>query len=160
MWRKEGPNTMAWVATAGNCICIVLHSTSWVQSYLYCIVLYRSTWAQSPDLSEMKSVSGTNGGGALPPLGTFSALNELGLLFKCVCFACVFLSDPSPIIGNACQWLTHWLTHWLLFSKLYWCDPGVWRCQLQTCWCCNCCWWWSCWQQFVADLEAEVWSKS
>ena len=24
-----------------------------------------------------------------------------------------FLSDPSPIIGNACQWLTHWLTHWL-----------------------------------------------
>ena len=91
MWRKEGPNTMAWVATAGNCICIVLHSSSWVQSYLYCIVLYRSTWAQSPDLSEMKSVSGTNGGGALPPLGTFSALNELGLLFKCVCFACVFL---------------------------------------------------------------------
>ena len=25
-----------------------------------------------------------------------------------------FLSDPSPIIGYACQWLTHWL----LFSKL------------------------------------------
>ena len=22
----------------------------------------------------------------------------------------LFLSDPSPIIGNACQWLTHWLT--------------------------------------------------
>ena len=22
----------------------------------------------------------------------------------------VFLSDPSPIIGNACQWLTHSLT--------------------------------------------------
>ena len=85
MWRKEGPNTMAWVATAGNCICIVLHSTSWLQLYLYCIVLYGSTWAQSPDLSEMKSVSGTNGGGALPPLGTFSALNELGLFFKCVC---------------------------------------------------------------------------
>ena len=90
MWRKEGPNTMAWVATAGNCICIVLHSSSWVQSYLYCIVSYRSTWAQSPNLSEMKSVSGTNGGGALPPLGTFPALNELGLLFECVCFACVF----------------------------------------------------------------------
>ena len=85
MWRKEGPNTMAWVATAGNCICIVLHSTSWLQSYLYCIVLYGSTWVQSPDLSEMKSVSGTNGGGVLPPLGTFSALNELGLFFKCVC---------------------------------------------------------------------------
>ena len=25
-----------------------------------------------------------------------------------------FLSDPSPIIGNACQWLTHWLTHSLI----------------------------------------------
>ena len=56
--------------------------------------------------------------------------------------------------------LTNWLTHSLLFSKLYWCDPGVWRCQLKTCWCCNCCWWWSCWQQFVPDLEAEVWSKN
>ena len=55
------------------------------------------------------------------------------------------------------------LTDWLAFSKLDWCDLGVWRCQLKTCWCCYCCWcwWWgSCWQQFVADLEAEVWSKS
>ena len=56
--------------------------------------------------------------------------------------------------------LTHWLTDWLLFSKLDWCNPGVWRCQLKTCWCCNCCWWGSCWQQFVADFEAEVWSKN
>ena len=24
--------------------------------------------------------------------------------------------------------LTHWLTNWLLFSKLDWCDPGMWRC--------------------------------
>ena len=47
------------------------------------------------------------------------------------------------------------LTHSLLFSKLDWCNPGVWRFQLKTC-CCNCCWWGSCWQQFVADLEAEV----
>ena len=41
-----------------------------------------------------------------------------------------FLSDPSPIIGYACQWLTDWLP----FSKLDWCDLGVWRCQLKTCW--------------------------
>ena len=40
----------------------------------------------------------------------------------------VFLSDPSPIIGYACQWLPNWL----LFSKLDRCDPGVWRCQLKT----------------------------
>ena len=53
--------------------------------------------------------------------------------------------------------LTHSLTHWLLFSKLDWCDPGLWRCQLKICWCCNFCWWESCWQQFVADFVAEVW---
>ena len=36
----------------------------------------------------------------------------------------------------------HWLplplsnlrTNSLLFSRLDWCDPGVWRCQLKTCW--------------------------
>ena len=27
--------------------------------------------------------------------------------------------------------LTHSLTHWLLFSKLDWCNPSVWRCQLK-----------------------------
>ena len=33
-----------------------------------------------------------------------------------------------------------------------------WRVKMPTptCWCCNCCWWWSCWQHFVTDLEAEV----
>ena len=42
--------------------------------------------------------------------------------------------------------LTHSLTNSLPFSKLDWCDPGLWRCQLKTCWGCYCCW--SCWQQF------------
>ena len=68
-----------------------------------------------------------------------------------------FLSDPSPIIGNACQWLTDWL----LISKLDWCDSGMWRWQLKTCWSCYCCWgwWWeTCRQQFGADLEGELWS--
>ena len=32
-----------------------------------------------------------------------------------------YLSDPSPIIGNLCQWLTN-------SPRLDWCDPGVWRC--------------------------------
>ena len=39
--------------------------------------------------------------------------------------------------------VTHSLTHRLPFSKLDWCDPGVWRCLLKTCWgCwgCYCCW--------------------
>ena len=29
------------------------------------------------------------------------------------------------------DWLPNWLTHSLLFSKLYWCDPGMWRWQLK-----------------------------
>ena len=38
-----------------------------------------------------------------------------------------------------CLSVTHWLTHSLLFSKLDWCDPGVWRYQLKTCSYCYCC---------------------
>ena len=52
-------------------------------------------------------------------------------------------------------------TPWLLISKLNWCDPGVWKCQLKTCWGCYCCWCWcweTCWRQFGADFHAEVWS--
>ena len=43
-----------------------------------------------------------------------------------------------------CLPLTNWLTHWLPFSKLDWCDPGMWRWQLKTCrsWYCCWCWWW------------------
>ena len=77
----------------------------------------------------------------------------------------LFLSDPSPIIGNAC----HSLTDSLPFSKLDWCGPGVWRCQLKTCWGCYCClcWCWgSCWQQIweltlgpKAKLLFRVWAK-
>ena len=37
-----------------------------------------------------------------------------------------YLSDPSPIIGSLCQWLTN-------SPRLDWCDPGVWRCHLNTC---------------------------
>ena len=34
------------------------------------------------------------------------------------------------------NWLTNSLTHSLPFSKLYWCEPGMWRWQLKTCWSC------------------------
>ena len=71
------------------------------------------------------------------------------------CFYRTRVRSLSCLVSNS-------LTNWLLpFSKLDWCDPGVWRCQLKTCWGCFCCWcwWWgSCWQQFVSDLGAEVWS--
>ena len=37
------------------------------------------------------------------------------------------------------------------FSRLDWCDPGVWRCQLKTCWCFYCCWcWW--WGSFGTPI--------
>ena len=47
-----------------------------------------------------------------------------------------------------CLSVTHWLTDSLPFSKLDWCDSGVWRCLLQTqgCYCCWCWWWGLCWQ--------------
>ena len=32
------------------------------------------------------------------------------------------------------------VTHSMLFSRLDWCEPGVWRCQLKTCFACYCCW--------------------
>ena len=59
-----------------------------------------------------------------------------------------------------CLSVTNSLTDSLPFSKLDWCDPGMWRCQLKTCWGCYCCWCWcleKCWQWLGADLEAEVW---
>ena len=36
--------------------------------------------------------------------------------------------------------VTNSLTNWLPFSKLVWCDPGVWRCLLKNCWGCYCYW--------------------
>ena len=75
------------------------------------------------------------------------------------------------------DWLTHWLPNSVLFSKLYWCNPGVWRCQLETCWglllllmlmmrivsatvCCR----FGSWglvikQSFCLDFEHKVWSR-
>ena len=54
--------------------------------------------------------------------------------------------------------VTNSLPNW----RFDWCDLGVWRCQLITCWCCYCRWcWWRgtcCWQ-FERDFEADVWSK-
>ena len=55
--------------------------------------------------------------------------------------------------------LTDSLTPSLLFSKLDWCGPGVWRCQLKTCWgcyCCWCCWWGFCLQK----VFSRCWSLS
>ena len=51
--------------------------------------------------------------------------------------------------------VTNSLTHWLLFSKLDWCDSGMWRWQLKTCWSCYCCWgWW--WETFDNTL-VQIW---
>ena len=84
--------------------------------------------------------------------------------YRSLVFVFVFIGPKSEhwLCLSLTHLLTHWLTHSLPFSKLRWCEPGMWRWQLKTCWSCYCCWcWWlgPCWQQFVADLEAEVGSK-
>ena len=65
-----------------------------------------------------------------------------------------YLSDPSPIIGNACHSLTDWLTPLLPF-ELDWCDLGRWCWQLKTCWGCHCCscWWW----KHVDNSLVQIW---
>ena len=62
-----------------------------------------------------------------------------------------------------CLSLTHWLTDSLTDCRLVnLIDVTLaWKCLLKTCWGCYCwwCWCWgSCWQQFVTDLGADVWS--
>ena len=74
----------------------------------------------------------------------------------CILFYRTRVRSLGMLVSNS---LTHWRTDWLLFSKLDWCDSGMWRWQLKTC--CYCCWgwWWeTCRQQFGADLEGELWS--
>ena len=46
----------------------------------------------------------------------------------------------------------------MTFSRLDWCDPGVWRCQLKTCWGCYCCWCW-CWGSCTMISGYEMWSR-
>ena len=64
-----------------------------------------------------------------------------------------FLSDPSPIIGNACQWLTDSCLVSLIDMTLVCEDAHSKLIEVFTVADVE-----SCWQQFVADLEAEVWS--
>ena len=94
------------------------------------------------------------------PLSWRSPTYVPATLLGCTCSWIFYRTRVRSLFTLVTNWLTDSLTNSLLFSKLYWCDPGVWRWKFKTCWCCNCCWWWSCWQQFVVDLEAEVWSKS
>ena len=51
------------------------------------------------------------------------------------------------------------LTHWLLLTRVDWFDPGVWRCQLKTCWGCYCCWCWCRFVKFCSNFENMVWSR-
>ena len=74
-----------------------------------------------------------------------------------------FLSSACFYRTRVWSLFTLFVTNWLPFSNLDWCDSGLWRWQLKTCWGCYFCWcWWRgpCWQQFVTDLEAEFWSWS
>ena len=83
--------------------------------------------AKTPDLYKLHLLTGLNWISAAK--FSFCTILILWVFFSLG----VFLSDPSPIIGNACQWLTDWLTDSVTFSKLDWCNSGMWRWQLKTC---------------------------
>ena len=59
-------------------------------------------------------------------------------------FLCIFIGPESDhwLYLSLTDSLTNWLTNSLLFSKLDWCDSGVWRRQLNTCWGFYCSWCW------------------
>ena len=68
----------------------------------------------------------------------------------------------GPTSDHCIPLFRNWLTDSLLFSRTDWCDPGVWRCQLKTSWCCYCCWgwWWATYcQHFGRDFDAEDCSR-
>ena len=76
-----------------------------------------------------------------PPIVSPPIILSSKLLFALSLSSGEFLIFIGPESDHwQCLSLTDWLTHWLPFSKLDWCDPGVWRCQLKTCWGCYCCW--------------------
>ena len=65
-----------------------------------------------------------------------------------------WVQSLATLVTNS---MTDWQTNCCLLDLI---DVSL---ACETCCCCYCCWcwWWgSCWQQFVADFEAEVWSKS
>ena len=62
-------------------------------------------------------------------------------VFQLLWSICFFIGPESDhcLPLSLTHSLTHWLTHSLLFSKLDWCDPGVWKSQLKTFWGCYYC---------------------
>ena len=61
-------------------------------------------------------------------------------LFFTLFFVSVHVPATSVVLYQTwVRSLATFVTHWLLFSRRNWCDPGVWRCQLKTCWGCYCC---------------------
>ena len=65
----------------------------------------------------------------------FALLRSYNFSIRSRCICRVFIGPESDHWEclSLTDSLTDWLTNWLLFSKLDWCDPGVWRCQLKTC---------------------------
>ena len=46
----------------------------------------------------------------------------------------MFLLYYRTWVRSLAMLVINWLTDTVTFSRLDWCDPGVWRCQLKTCW--------------------------
>ena len=71
---------------------------------------------------------------------TCGVINKAIRSSKAIFFINVYRTWVRSLAMLVSNWLPNWLTNWLPFSKLDWCDPGVWRCLLKTCWGCYCCW--------------------
>ena len=65
----------------------------------------------------------------MTPFVFLSLLFLSGIRLSIYCFYRTPVRSLAMLVSDS-------LTHWLLFSKLDWCNPGLWRCQLKTCWCC------------------------
>ena len=48
----------------------------------------------------------------------------------------------------------------MLFSKLDWCKPGAWRCQLKTGWYCKRFWWGLCWKNLLQISKLRFGQKA
>ena len=75
------------------------------------------------------------------------------------CILRAFWSDTQQSVGMDSPLVVPFKEHFTFIGPV---DPGMWRWQLKTVWCCYCCWCWcweTCWRNFDRDLEAEVWSR-
>ena len=103
-------------------------------------------WKWKWSLPDSTSPSCTQWGRTLTPKGLDAGCRLLFLVFHTssswlspIMIVIWFLhSFYRARVRSLAMLVSNSLTHSVTFSKLDWCDPGVWRCLLKTCWGCYC----------------------